>query len=253
MNRFEVSEILYQKQYIGHARYNAPYPENTLLLYKHLINDLGFRIVEADVVFTSDHVPVLNHSSFAEVYEGREQKRIFVPDISFHELMHYSLHPLKKVPFNTVRELVVFGAENKICIMLDLCHQKQSFSQLKILYSIIKEHNMLGNTIWGDTNDFKLCVFSKGNHISQVGGRWGYRHLIKAFFKSIFCKQIIMSYNYKGDTDVRIKKTIQIGHHFHFLMKVATINDINTADKLWKAGTDLIITDSLKNTIMLEQ
>lgn len=52
---------LQKKQYIGHARHDGPYMENSLALYHYLVEELKYDIIEADIVFTLDGVPVLNH------------------------------------------------------------------------------------------------------------------------------------------------------------------------------------------------
>lgn len=44
-------EILNQKQYIGHARHEGPFQENSLELYHYLVEQLSYKIIEADVVF----------------------------------------------------------------------------------------------------------------------------------------------------------------------------------------------------------
>lgn len=65
-----------QTGYVGHARYYSDsLAENSLPLYHHLA-DLGYKIVECDVLFTQDGIPILSHEvildSLARFPDGRK-------------------------------------------------------------------------------------------------------------------------------------------------------------------------------------
>ncbi|MEE3384330.1 MAG: glycerophosphodiester phosphodiesterase family protein [Prevotella sp.] len=235
-----------RKQYIGHARHKGPAPENSLDLYRYLIHEIGYQIIEGDVVFTRDGVPILNHGVILDAYINGENIKINSSEITYNELMKYSLSPNSHIPISTVDDFVRFGYSNKVYIMLDLTFQKYTLSNYKTLYDIVKKNNMLEHTIWGDPDFTKLARINR-QLICQVGGSWGRKLLIESFIKSFFCKKMIMSYSYYGGNIEQNARIVRWGHKLGFLMKVATINDQHIADRFWNIGTDLINTDTLTN------
>lgn len=57
-----------------------------------------------------------------------------------------------------------------------------------------------------------------------------------------------MSFSYYGGNIESFQNIVRWGHRLGFIMKVATINDLDTANRFWKIGADLINTDKLINT-----
>lgn len=238
--------VRFYKQYIAHARHKGPAPENTIALYNYLTKELDYKIIEGDVVFTADGVPVLNHGIIIDAFINGRKKTIDINSIPYDELRSYSLIPNSVCPITSVEEFVGYASKEKICIMLDLTFQKYTKENYKVLYDIVKEYNMKDYTIWGDPNFWKLSRIDR-NLICQTSGSWGKKLLVEAFIKSFFCKKMIMSYSYYGGNIEQFKKIIQYGHKLGFIMKVATINDKHIADRFWNIGTDLINTDTLTN------
>ena len=234
-----------RKQYIGHARHEGPAPENSIDLYSYLVHEIGYKIIEGDVVFTRDGIPFLNHGVNLNAYINGKGININTSKITYNELMKYSLSPNSHIPISTVDDFVRFGYSNKVYIMLDLTFQKYTLSNYKTLYDIVKKNNMLEHTIWGDPDFTKIARINR-KLICQVGGSWGRKLLMEALIKSFFCRKMIMSYSYYGGNIEQNEKIVRYGHKLGFIMKVATINDQTVADRFWRIGTDLINTDILK-------
>jgi hypothetical protein len=241
-----VNPILLRKQYIGHASHVGPYVANSLRLYTYLVEELKYHIVEADVVFTNDGVPVLNHSIFLTAYIDGEKEILNINQTNYTELLRYSIESEDNIQITTVADFVKFGRESKICIMLDLTFQTYSINHYRKLYEIVKENNMLDSTIWGDPDIIKLAIIDR-NLICQFGGSWGRKLLLLSFLKSFFCHTTIMSFSYYGGDIESFARIPKLGHRLGFIMKVATINDIQKANEFWKIDTDLINTDILLN------
>lgn len=246
MRNKKLSPILFKKQYIGHARHVGPYKENTLALYLYLVDILKYNIIECDVVFTADNVPVLNHGIYKKMYKNGRGFQISIPNHTIKEVKSFSLYKNRTTCLTTVEELIQFAHKRNICVMLDLTFQKYSFTQLKALHSLVCKYKMKKQTIWGDANIFKLALLDH-HLIYQVGGSWGRKMLLETFFKSLFCRQIIMSFSYYGGNISSFRKIVYFGHKMGFLMKVATINEERLANCFWNIGTDLINTDTLLN------
>lgn len=235
-----------KKQYIAHALHKGPAPNNSIRLYDYLVNVLDYKIIEGDVVFTSDGIPVLNHGFSLEAYKSNKKKIVDISRITYNELSTYSLLPNDFLPISTVEDYVKFGRKNSVTIMLDLTFQNYTKSNYHSLYDIVKNYGMLDYTIWGDPDFIKLARIDR-KLICQVGGSWGRKLLLEALIKSFFCKKMIMSYSYYGGNIEQNARIVQYGHRLGFIMKVATINEQTTADRFWNIGTDLINTDILIN------
>lgn len=234
------------RQYIAHARHKGPAPENSIALYNYLAKKLGYNIIEGDVVFTFDGVPVLNHGIMIDVYKNGEKRTIDISRMTYKELCSYSLLPDSCFPISTVEDFIRYGSKENVCVMLDLTFQNYSKENYESLYDIVVKNKMKFRTIWGDPN-FKILSRIDTNLICQASGSWGIKLLIEAFFKSFFCKRMIMSFSYYGGNIEQFEKIVRYGHKLGFIMKVATINDQHIADRFWNIGTDLINTDTLTN------
>lgn len=242
----KINPVFYKKQYIGHAQHEGPYLSNSYLLYEYMIKELHYMIVEADVVFTSDGIPVLHHGVELEVYQGCEKYSVNILNTSYSQLTSFSLSADNMVQITTVEDVLKLCQKYDVCVMLDLTFQHYTIAHLQTLYKIVCKYKMKSKTIWGDANIFKLSFIDR-HLICQVGGSWGRKLLIKSFIKSFFCQQIIMSFSYYGGNIESFRKIVDKGHRLGFIMKVATVNDLDIANKFWEIGTDLINTDTLRN------
>lgn len=236
---------IFKRQYIGHARHDGPYLENTLALYQYLVGVLHYEIVEADVVFTADGVPVLNHGILLTV-GGQE---IDISKTKYADIKTYKIPNLRGeglYKITSAEDFISFGHSENVIIMLDLTFQHYSYKNLLCLYNLVCKYEMKERTIWGDSDMTKLARIDR-QLIVQSSGSWGRKLLLKSFFKSFFCDTLIMSFSYYGGEIEQFAKIVRWGHRLGFIMKVATINDKTTADRFWRIGTDLINTDTLLN------
>lgn len=88
-----IYSALFDVQYVAHARYfNDSLKENSMPLFRFLVEDMKYRIVECDVVFTKDNVPVLMHntkvSDLAIINHKYIQNNVEVDDITYKELLN---------------------------------------------------------------------------------------------------------------------------------------------------------------------
>lgn len=88
------SSILQKKQFVAHARYfSAEHPNNSLSLYKKLVEDDLYQIIETDVLFTKDNIPVLSHETNIRdiaVDENGLPANIEIKNISYAELRKFN-------------------------------------------------------------------------------------------------------------------------------------------------------------------
>lgn len=236
---------LFKRQYIGHASHDGPYPENSLALYQYLVEELHYEIVEADVVFTVDGVPVLNHGIMLNVGEhGVDISKTKYADLKTYRIPNSRGEGAYKI--TSAEDFISFGRSENVIIMLDLTFQHYSYKNLLCLYNLVYKYEMRAQTIWGDADIAKLARIDR-QLIVQSSGSWGRKLLLKSLFKSFFCDTLIMSFSYYGGEIEQFAKIVRWGHRLGFIMKVATINDKTAADRFWRIGTDLINTDTLLN------
>lgn len=239
-------EILNQKQYIGHARHEGPFQENSLELYHYLVEQLSYKIIEADVVFTVDQIPVLNHGVLKRFYMDGHDESVDISKVTLNDLLVFSRKDSNH-RVTTVEEYIEYGKSKNIMVMLDLTFQNYTQFHYKVLYDIVCKYEMQNQVIWGDADILKLARLNR-HLIVQVGGSWGRKLLIKSFLTSFLCKTTIMSFSYYGGNVESFQHIVKWGHRLGFVMKVATVNDLDLANRFWKIGTDLINTDKLLNS-----
>lgn len=239
------NSIFTKTQYLAHASYHARFCSNTLELYEFLIDSLDYEMVECDIAISSDGVPVMHHGDSAVLYADNKELRVSLRRLSYEKIAQLSTRNDTMVEIQRLEPLVFLCKQKNVCLMLD--HTMDfSISEYGIFYNLICQYGMKRNTLWSDANVYKLAVYDR-NLIYQFGSSWNYPKLIYAKLKSILCGSIIISTGYEEGDIESFKDIVRFGHEMGFLMKVSTINDRGVADRFWKIGTDLIITDELLN------
>jgi len=243
----------YETGYVAHARYqNDTLVENSLPLYKYL-SDVGYRIVECDVMFTKDNVPVLSHISNLKELARYPDGTVCNSDIK--ELTYDEISKLNFsrgsdfLKITNLEEIIKFAHRNNICVQLDL---KGIFTaeQCKMIYDIVSKAGMLDKVIWEvfDENFETFSNIDKGL-VYQLDGKWSISAVDNCLKLKNKASLIILSQWFENFNNVNIKDydaVISYGHQKGFVMKCATVNDSNIAKELFNINVDLIVTDCLK-------
>lgn len=154
---------------IAHRGYNVDYPENTLHAFK-MAKKKGFDVVEADIRFTSDNIPVIIHNAtineVARNYDGSElAEEIAVSDITYTELLNYDFGIWKgeefagtKIP--TLDEFLQLCRNLSIIPLLDTYGVDTEEKALIIKESL--EKYKLNNSVWICSSNYTaLRILSK--------------------------------------------------------------------------------------------
>lgn len=263
-DKFRPCSELYEVQYVAHARYAIDtLADNSIELYEVLVKDLKYKIIETDILFTKDSIPVLCHEyNIAQI--AKNEKGISVnkniDELQLSELKClYFTKPETVIYFNgsgggkrqnitTLEELLVFAKRNNVCIQLDM--QKQSFglNLCEKLYNMVSEYGMLNRVIWETSEgDFWNLIKLDRNLIYQLDETWSMESIEACKKRKLFASQIILSKWFPDYSNLDYDDFIKEAHRNGYLVKCSIINDSNVADSLQKMGVDLIVTDSIKN------
>ena len=143
---------------INHRGYNTVAPENTLPAFE-LSKENGFRIVETDIAFTKDGVPVLLHDAeinrTARNADGSELDRtVEIRNITYEEALAYDFGIWKGEDYKGVK-IPTFEEFLQLCRRLDLDpyielkgDRGYSASVVKGLVDLVRQYGMEKRTTW---------------------------------------------------------------------------------------------------------
>lgn len=243
----------FKKQFVGHGRYEeGTLAHNSLGLYKYL-KARGFKIVECDIRFTRDNIPVLCHDENIKEYAIDEfgngvNRNIHQMNYSEVQRYNFSRNRSQFEEITTLDALLEYSHLNDLCLELDLEKKYLGRDKYLILYELVKKHDMLSNVIWEVSKyDFESLASIDSDLIYQIDHTWNFNSIKKLTCKRKYANTIIISkwfpsYDIGNNCDV-----INYGKMAGFVIKCATINDESIAQSLFSQGVDLITTDTLTN------
>ena len=240
--------------FIAHRGINGERPESSLSSFKEAIRR-GFKIVNADLQFTKDKVPVIMHTTeLGQVSDGEGK----ISEIDFEDLKKLDFGKKFDVKFTgekilTFGELLKLCKENDVILELDLSllNYKKYFENtdeyIKIIINTIEKYNMLNSIFFTDeTNPNTLHRIKEiKNDIAVSISNINDDKLKKIKEKYADYKRII--YNFSGLSkggkmdDELLKKALSTGNK----VKIATVDDLELAKKLQRAGVNFITTNQL--------
>lgn len=248
-------------QYVAHGRYNIDsLADNSLELYRDIIEVKHYKIIETDILFTSDNIPVLSHDddiSLIAYDECGNKIDTYISNTPYSVLCKlyiskpYSENCLdigKMCKISTLKDLLMMAKRNNVCVQLDMAKQVFGEEKCNILYNMCAEYGMLNRIIW-EVNDPDFFCLSKMNQrlTFQFDETWDDKTVDALWKRKIVSGQIILSKGFSNFDNLDYSSFIRHAHSSGFLVKCSTINDKNIADSLFRMGVDMIVTDELLN------
>ena len=244
--------------FISHCGLAGYRPQSTLVAFKEAIRR-GYKIVDADLVFSKDKIPVICHGTkLNEVSNGQG------------DLSEKTLEELEKLDFGSnfseiykgekilkFEDLLKLCSDNDIILDLDLGHLTNKYfddtnEYINIILGLIDKYEMI-NSIF--INDYRSSIISKFKSIRSdiafsISGMNEIENMDKLKDKYNNSKASI--YNIGGLTtgkkinEEMVKHGLSLGKK----IKASKIDDIEFANKVVSWGVNFICTNKLHPFLM---
>ena len=244
--------------FISHCGLAGYRPQNTLIAFKEAIKR-GYKIVDADLVFTKDKIPVICHGvqlNLVSNGEGDLTEKTFneLEKLDFGSIFDLKYKGEKILKFE---ELLKLCKENDIILDLDLGHVNYKYFEgtdeyIKIIIELIEKYGMI-NSIF--INSHKVEVIEKfhslnKNIIFSISGMNSKENMESINKK--YNNSSIKIYNIGGlTTGGKINEEIvKYGISLGKKIKASKIDEIDFANKVVSWGVNFICTNNLHPFLM---
>ena len=224
----------------------------SLTSYKESIKK-GFHILDADILFTKDKIPVICHEDNLEkISDGKG----LLTSKTFKELqyLNFVYKGNNKENILTLEQFIIFCKKYNVIIDLDLSHIdfykyfNNTDEYAKIIINLVEKYNMSNSIIFNNgDNIIKLYKLKKfKNDISISISNMNERKNIEDI-KYKFNDSKVIIYNMgnllygKTINEYNVKYALSLGKK----VKAAKVNDIKLSEKLFSWGVNYIMTQKL--------
>ena len=243
--------------FISHAGLSGYRPQSTLIAYEEAIRR-GYHIVDGDLQFTKDKIPVINKE---EILDRTSNGKGILSSKTLKELeeLEFGNNKFKGQKILTLENLL------KLCkkydIILDLDFEHIPFSKyfnknneyFDILINIINKYNMFNSILFNSGNNLMtITKFQKiKNDISISIAGMNTIKKIKEIEKNFTGSKRII-YNMGGLLNGKTidEETVNYAINLGKKVKAAKVNDKNLSDKIVNWGVNYITTQYLHPFLM---
>ena len=241
--------------FISHAGLYGQRPQSTLAAFEEAIRR-GYHIVDGDIQFTKDKIPVINHErNIDEISDG------------FGTIDSHTLEELEKYDFGvkfdrkykgekilTLESLLDLCKKNNVIIDLDLGHldYKKYFEEtdeyIQIIINLIEKYNMMDSVIFNDgpNPDTVLKMKKIRNDISvSVSNMNKKENMETVKNKYDGSKRVI--FNFGGLTSGKTidEETVKYGLSLGKRIKASVVDNLEFSKKIQNWGVNYITTNKL--------
>ena len=238
-----VNPLFYSTQLMAH-RGTSTAPENTMSAYKQAYAN-GLRMMETDIKFSSDNIPVLLHDDTIDRTSNGSGTCSSIP---LETLKTYDFGSWfspsfagEKIP--TLAEFLVFCKTHNCVAELDLAESNYDEPHLATIYRVVKQCGMLKNTVFTVYNS--AATILKGidkNIILCIGGITSQSLAYNAISQNNDCALLILSLPIANFSEQLALYIANLGCK----VRAWVVNDAATAVTTFESCCDYILTDSLK-------
>ena len=247
------NKIIELNNFIIHEGITDKIPPCSLASYKEAINR-GYRIVDANIQFTKDKIPIVCSQTNFEIISSQKRK---INNMTLQELNDINIglkyeQKYKDEKLLLLEDLLKLCQENNALIdfFLSDLDYKNIFENnnefAKIIIDTINKYNMIDSVIFeeGSNNNIITRLLEIKNDISiSIGNINSKEDMDKMKDKYPNSKRIIFSLSNNNQID---EKIIQYGLSLGKKIKVSIIDDISLAKKFFSKGVNFITTNKLE-------
>ena len=244
--------------FISHCGLWGYRPQNTLVAFKEAIRR-GYKIVDGDLVFTKDKIPVMCHGVQLNLVSN-----------GHGDLNEKTYDELKKLDFGSIfdpkykgekilkfEDLLKLCKEEEIILDLDLGHIKDKYFEntdeyVKIIINLIEKYEMFNSIFINDGREQVIEKFKslRNDIVFSVYGISSKENMEK--MNKHFNNSEINIYNFGGlTTGGKIsEETVKYGISLGKKIKASKIDDINFANQVVSWGVNYVCTNKLEPFLM---
>lgn len=239
--------------FIPHCGLAGYMPQSTLVAYKEAIRR-GYKIVDGDILFTKDKIPVICH--------GKELENI---SNGKGDLTEKTLEELEKLDFGIkfskkyagekilkFEELLKLCKENNIILDLDLWHLKSkkyfnSSEYIKIILKYLDKYDMINSIYFNDERKSVVELFFsiRPNISFSINGMNEKKSIEKIKNKYKSSKILIYNMGFLSSGRTINEESVKYGLNLGKKIKAAKIDDLKFAEKVASWGVNFICTNKL--------
>ena len=240
--------------FIPHCGLMGYRPQSTLVAYEEAIRR-GYHIVDADLIFTKDKIPVINHGDDIEQYsngKGKISSKTLeeLEELDFGEKFDKKYKGEKILTFEKLLELC---KENDVIIDLDLAHLQfgeyfnSTNGYLKKIFDLIEKYDMFDSIFFNERRPEAILKLKEiKNDISfAVAGMNEKQNIEKIKDEYKDSKRIIYSMGGLMDGLTIKEDVVKYGLSLGKKIKAAKVDDIAFAEKIQSWGVNYITTNLL--------
>lgn len=230
------------KMMISHRGLSEKYPENTQVAIDAAI-EAGLKIIEIDIHFTADNIPVLLHDATINRTSNGSGE---IAKMSFASASRYDYGAWKGYEGQKLlklEDMLYYFKEKGVACELDL---KESFSdkQRRIIYDLVVESGMLDSTVFTATHTEldKYLKFDRSIIIS-ISSMTSVDICKNTLPKYTDCRLVLASMKYTYFTPEIAEYVHSLGDNMK--IKLWTVNNTQTAANLFSNGADIVLSDNI--------
>jgi len=229
-------------------------PQSTLVAYKEAVRR-GYKMVDADLLFTKDKIPVICHGIKLELVSNGKG-----------DLTEKNLEELEKLDFGSIfspeyagekilkfEDLLKLCRDNDIIIDIDLCHMdynkffKDTNEYIKIIIEYAEKYDMINSIFFNEGRKDVIKKFKsikKDISFSLMG--MNEKSSIEEI-KDLYQDSKVLIYNMGGLSAGKkiTEDAVKYGLSLNKKIKAAKIDDIDFAKKVLSWGVNFICTNKL--------
>ena len=234
-------------------------PQWTLIAYQEAVRR-GYKMVDADILFTKDEIPVIAHDLQLDKFSNGKGRLI---DKTLKELekLDFGIKYNKKYVGQKIlkfEDLLKFCKENNLILDLDLNHLDyqefltQRYHYLKKLLNYVEKYDMTNSIIFNDKRQEILDLMkSIRKDISfSINGMNEKDNIKKIKDKYQDSKILIYNMGLLQAGKTINEDAVKYGKSLGKKVKAAKIDDINFANKVISWGVNFICTNKLHSFLM---